>query len=282
MSYDLNWNSKHPGHIVYLIDLSGSMARTMNGKRLIDIVMDVMYSLFDTLNDEILSGNGVVDLFSATVIGYNSDVYNLLPSASAERFNRFVFESKKRGYLFNTQKGGDAEPNWQTFMADAFDAAAKDIREWIDTQNRKGVKIPAPVVINITDGEPYEGTGVDAVGKALNAANRLKSISTPDGNTLVYNIHFTPDSNATKIVLPDTPPTNKYARFLYDASSVIPASLIDNSKAQWPSSRITANSRAMISNENDVDSLLSFISWGTSTGGVDTSDVTFIEIPKPR
>ena len=46
MSYELHWNPKHPGHIVYMLDLSGSMGRKINDTRLVDTVMEVMQKLF--------------------------------------------------------------------------------------------------------------------------------------------------------------------------------------------------------------------------------------------
>lgn len=49
MSYELHWNPKHPGHIVYMLDLSGSMGRKINNTRLVDTVMEVMQKLFRSL-----------------------------------------------------------------------------------------------------------------------------------------------------------------------------------------------------------------------------------------
>lgn len=283
MSYDLHWNPKHPGHIVYLLDLSGSMGREINSKRLVDTVMEVIQKLFRSLKNEIMNGDEILDLFSATVIGYNSDVFTLMKCENARDFNKFFNESRRRGYIFNTQTGGEAEPKWQTYMADAFDAAAKDINEWMTRQRSMGIATPAPVVINITDGDPYEGKEF-AHAKALTAANRLKSISTPDGNTVVYNIHFSPDTTAQKMILPDTAPSNVTAKFLFEASSVIPPALVKTAQNvnEWKGHRITSNSKAMISNETSAESLLKFISWGTSTGGVTTDVVRQLEPEKPR
>lgn len=283
MSYDLHWNPKHPGHIVYMLDLSGSMGREINNKRLVDTVMEVIQKLFRSLKNEIMNGDEILDLFSATVIGYNSDVFTLMECKTAKEFNKFFNDSRRRGYIFNTQQGGEAEPKWQTYMADAFDAASKDINTWISNQKAKGMQTPAPVVINITDGDPYEGKEF-AHSKALAAANRLKAISTPDGNVVVYNIHFSPDTTAPKMVLPDTAPSNITSKFLFEASSVIPPALVKTAQNvdEWKGHRITSNSRAMISNETHTDSLLMFISWGTSTGGVTTDMVRQLEPEKPR
>lgn len=287
MSYDYNWNSNHPGHVVYLVDLSGSMGTSLEGVRLIDKVTDALTALFNQLKGPILWGDHVLEYLSVTVLGYNDDVITLFDKKTAEEFVEFVESSRNRGFLFDTQKGGIAEPNWRTFMADAFDAAAVDIKNWIAEQERKGIRrIPAPVVINITDGAPYEGPGVDAIGKALAAANRVKNICTPDGNTLVFNIHVTLDKNASRLVLPSEEPRDEYTRFLFHTSSIVPPKLVDGARYCWEGVQVTNKSRAMISNENDPDSLLRFITWGTSTGGAAQVDQISmyegIEKPKPR
>ncbi len=281
MNCKLNWNAKHPGHIVYLVDLSGSMERELNGKSLVDNVMNVLYSLFINLDEEVAATGEPSDLLSATVIGYNSDVEVLHKSENGDEFDKFVYNVERTGVLFDPEK---IKPQWQTYMAAAFDAAAKDINEWLAKQKNQGKQTPAPVVINITDGKPEESgiTIPQAIDKALKAAENLKSISTPDGNALLFNIHITPNK-AEKIILPSVEPTNdEFAKFLYKASSVIPSSLIDKAKHIWPDCTVTSESKAMVSNENDVGSLLSFITWGSSTGGaVSSVSVRHVELPKP-
>lgn len=170
--------------------------------------------------------------------------------------------------------GGEAEPKCQTYMADAFDAATKDINEWLTRQRGKGISMPAPIVINITDGDPYEGKEF-AHAKALAAANRLKSISTPDGNTVVFNIHFSPDTIEPKSILPDKSPSDTTSRFFFDASSVILATLLKMAQKVdlWKGHSIASNSRAMISNETRADSLITFVSLGLSIGFGPASDI---------
>ena len=43
--YDLKWNSAHPGHIVFLIDLSGSMSENQK----IDYLLDALKDTLDVL-----------------------------------------------------------------------------------------------------------------------------------------------------------------------------------------------------------------------------------------
>lgn len=286
MSYDFHWNKEHPGHAVYLLDLSGSMGQMRGNLRLVDVVMATLNSLFTNLSSKLDFDGDILEYMTASVYGYNDDVITLYKGDSTASLINLVEESQRRGYLFDTSANGPAAPNWRTFMADAYDKAAEDIREWIAKQQAKGItRIPAPLVINITDGEPYEGDNVDAMDKARKAAERLKNISVPDGNVLVFNIHFTIDSNGARLVLPSQPPMNKYLRFLYDASSVIPSKMVESAVEQFREPGINNQSRGMISNENDPRTLLRFITWGTSTPsrmqGVGLK-LSGIEPPKPR
>jgi hypothetical protein len=290
MSYDYHWNEQHPGHAVYLVDLSGSMSKLRGNRRLVDVVMDSLQSLFTNLAAKLDFGGEILEYMTASVYGYNDEVIQLFPSQKDEKgdaksISKLVDTAKERGFIFDTSEHGIAAPNYRTFMAAAYDAAAKDIREWIAEQQKKGItRIPAPLVINITDGEPYEDSNVDAIEKARKSAEILKSIQVPDGNVLVFNIHFTADANGARLVLPSTPPKNQYLRFLYDASSVIPEKLVESAKEIFQESGITSASRGMISNESDPRALLKFITWGTSTGGVISAGIRLsgIEIAKPR
>ena len=45
MDYQLGWSENHPGHVVYLLDLSGSMAENGKIDRLITAVHDVVKDL---------------------------------------------------------------------------------------------------------------------------------------------------------------------------------------------------------------------------------------------
>lgn len=285
MSYDYHWNKQHPGHAVYLVDLSGSMGEMRGDRRLVDVVIGTVQSLFTNLASKMDFDGEILEYMTASVYGYNEDVITLYKGESAASLVQLVGDAQKRGYLFDTSEKGNAAPKWRTFMADAFDKAAEDIQEWIAKQRTAGItRIPAPLVINITDGAPYEGNGVDAIEKARKAAERLKSIQITDGNVLVFNIHFTVDPKGARLILPSQPPMNQYLRFLYDASSVIPEKLVETAKEQFREPGISKESRGMISNENDPRTLLRFITWGTSTGGVINAGVRLagIEPAKPR
>lgn len=265
MSYELSWRRSHPGHLVYLVDISGSTGRQINGTTpLIDIIIGSLNKLFSSLISQCEAGDNYLNYFSVTVIGYNSDIVTLYKGKTSEEVADFFFDSQARGYLFDTSK--EAKPQWQTYMADAFDAAAKDIEEWMKEQRAAGKPVPAPVVINITDGVPEENglTYEQAREKALAAAKRLKAIKGDDGNLLFFNVHFSPDSAAPTIALPSAAPTDTAVRFLYEASSPLPEKSVERARQLWADSNVGEQSRFMISNEKDPKRLLQFIDFGSS------------------
>lgn len=267
MAYELAWGSANPGHIVYLLDLSGSMKRELNGQRLVDVVMTAIYQNLSDLVALNTKGDVIFERFTCTVIGYNSDVVKLIDNASVNKTFDYVLDAEANGMMFDTNSGGIAEPRWQTYMADAFAMAADDVKAWIVKQKAKGLAMPAPVVINITDGFPEEKglTREQAVEKALKAAGELKRISTPDGDLLLYNIHITPDKAASTLALPNAEPKSTDMKFLYEASSVIPQKMIDQAKRIWKEADIDGRSHLMVSNESDPTNIQKFINFASQS-----------------
>lgn len=59
--------------------------------------------------------------------------------------------------------------------------------------------IPAPIVINITDGEPCDGTST-AKDRAVASAKELLSLCGTDGNVTLFNLHISDEG--VEIVFP--------------------------------------------------------------------------------
>ena len=76
-----------------------------------------------------------------------------------------------------------------------------------------------PIIINITDGAPTDMDETDLP----NVAQSLTSLTTADGNALLWNLHISPTSEAPQMLpnseagLPDN-----YSKCLFQASSVLP------------------------------------------------------------
>ena len=184
---------------------------------------------------------------------------------------------EKRNYAIRNKKPMfELTPEWQTYTAKGLRAAADDIREWISSQAREGILTPAPIVIHITDGAPFQAdmTPEAAAQEARKAADELKSISTPDGNTLLFNIHIEPGKPAQRFL--STPPADPHLKFLFDISSELNdvfvqrahTALYELSSEGVDISAIKSKSRFMISNETNKDILVRLIVFGSSVSAV--------------
>lgn len=278
MDYNLKWSSVNPGHLVWLVDLSYSMST--NNK-----IGKVMTALQSSLR-EIIAGNAVgrnnfAPRFTTTIIGYNTDVVPLFPSShltfgsidnAAELIKKAITSNEP---IFNYNKGGIAEPNWMTYMTKAFNAARENIEKWI--AESKGEQLPAPIVINITDGQPEEAKKTLEVcaKEALEAAQRLKNVRTPHGNVLLWNLHVGDSGNLNELLFPNTPPSptgnareDLRLKFLYESSSIMPEIIISRAPKDIP---LQKGSHGMVSNIKEEALLARLIAFGsTSTGMMGT------------
>lgn len=260
MAYEIKWGTKHPGHLVYLLDLSESMSR--NGK--IDYLLDAVKTTSDFLIEKCTDGV-LKDRFSLTILGYNSDVYTLF-KGSVTKLNDYLDSIYEQGGenapMFD--KTTEAIPRWQTYTANAFRAVRDDILEWINTQQSKNILMPVPLVLHVTDGYPYEAerSPKKAMEDALLAAEELKNISLPDGNPLLFNIHIE-NSNAPEILFPMQPPKDEGQLFLFNSSSVLPDRFaqIGRDVYKFPSQ---PGCRYMTSNVKDKVKLVELITFGST------------------
>lgn len=274
MAYKLPWGSTHPGLLVYLVDLSGSMA----GHDKITRVSNTIWEVIDRMVPSCQDMGVYKERFHLEVIGYNQYTYNLFSGGVNDMLDRLDGTEDTRQFI---DTGKEGKPQGLTHMAMAYEKAAEIINKWIDAQNAKGVPVPAPVVINITDGYPEE-SGLNeeqAREKALKAADALKSISVPDGNVLLFNIHI--DGVAGKepeMKLPAERPDNKRKCFLYDASSELNDDFVNRAvRASLPASK---GSRFMVSNISDQSLLSRLVVFGSTVSGFNKPN-GISEVPIP-
>lgn len=260
MAYELSWGSTHPGLLIYLVDLSESMGWYGDIQRVSNTIWNVVDSLTAPCQD-----NGVYkNRFHLEVIGYNQHTYDLF-SGGVDQINAWLDAHDDEQFINIKEEG---KPRGLTHMAMAFDKAAEAARKWINSQNAKGVHTPAPIVINITDGYPEE-LGIDkpqARDKALKAANALKSISVPDGNVLLFNIHIN-GTNGTEpeLQFPSARPEDAGKAFLFDASSEMNSTFVE--RAQRSGLPAVSGSRFMVSNVSDQRTLGRLVVFGSSVSG---------------
>jgi hypothetical protein len=146
--------------------------------------------------------------------------------------------------------------NGLTPMGTAFETAKRLIDEWVQRKPDN----PAPVIINISDGLPCPD-GEDT--KAMQIANEIMSISTNDGNPLIFNAHLGDSPQkciccASEGELPD-----EQAKFLFANSSIVPESYKEAAKKQ--ELQVQQNSRGFISNA-EPETFIKFINFGSSGG----------------
>ena len=261
MDYNLPWSTTTPGHLIFLIDLSGSMIDK------IDIVIESIEKTCQSILSRNVAGVTIKERVSISAYGYNNRVTNLFENNPATLQDIDILLARTCGYgwpIFD--KENEAKPDGQTCMRLAFEKAKEDIEQWIANQTRKGfTRIPAPIVINITDGYPYEEGAVqeDVFKNTVKAAKDLMSVRTMDGNVRIFNVHFDPSSIETSLRFPKTRPSSEELQFLFDASSTMSEDLVSVAQA-YGFEDAEMGSKCMISNEKDVSKLADFIAWGSS------------------
>ncbi len=131
--YDLKWNSDHPGHVVFLIDLSGSMELDNKINYVIDAVQDSIENLLTHCrNDKGLPAERV----SVSVYGYNYHIITLWKNYGLSQMASAMLDAEEAGKkIFDPN--GDAKPEYQTCMKLAFEEAKKDVEQWIQSQQGK-------------------------------------------------------------------------------------------------------------------------------------------------
>lgn len=265
MAYNLDWGTNHPGHIVYLLDLSGSM-KGERVEELSHVLLKVSSNLI-AMNKEY---NELKNRFSVSIIGYNSRVFQIFKGSLRE-----LMEIRNNA-LRNKTPMFDLKPEWQTYTAAGLRAAAADIREWISAQKSAGILTPAPIVIHVTDGDPFQAdmSPEAAAQEARKAADELKSISTSDGNALLFNIHVEPGKPVQRFL--SAPPADPHLKFLYDISSELNDVFVSRAKTALSElvsegvdvNAIKTGSRFMVSNETNKDILVRLIVFGSSVSAV--------------
>lgn len=252
--YDLCWNLSHPGHIVFLIDLSESMSK----KQKIEFLMD---TLKDTL-ELLLAHAEARERVEVSIYGYNSQIVEIWKNKKVSEMIQIFCEAEEKGNkLFYLR------PEHITCMRLAFERAKLDIEEWLSIQKMKGyLNTPSPVVINITDGFPNEGPNFNqnnVYADTLKAAKDIMSITTSDGNVRMFNIHFDPQSEEPTLRFPANEPNSKNLQFLYNASSVMTSQMVSAARI-YGFTEIKDDSRALVSNEKDAYKLAKLLPLGTT------------------
>ncbi len=258
--YDLGWSTKHPGLLVYLVDLSGSMR--WDDK--IDRVRSVLWDVLDhTIEPSQVPGNRYLDNFEVKVIGYNQYTYDIF-SGTVNDVNNRLNDTGTECMFF--EKSGNLEPRGMTHTGMAFDKVRTEVEAWIRKQQAAGAPVPAPVVLHITDGHPEEKDTPDdvAYANARAAARRLLDISVPDGNLILFNMHISGKAGeGTPLYFPTSAPADARRKLLFEISSPMEDIFVKRGASLREAAPKTG-SRFMVSNVSNAALLAELIKFGSS------------------
>ena len=212
MSYQIEATSTTPALVIYLLDISYSMAKPLDGsdgKRRIDIVSDALESALRQMVYRSTKGKRVSPRYRVAMFAYNKDVWDILGSVKT------VSEVAQYGVP-------ELTPASVTNTAAGF----AQVKRLLQSELPVMQNCPAPLVCHMTDGE-YTGNDPTSIVK------EIMSMKVPDGNVLVENIFISNDILSEPIkdiswwpgINATTKLNNKYARKLRELSSPIPPNI---------------------------------------------------------
>lgn len=278
MPYEAEVSRANPSCIFFLLDQSGSMSDPFGGGetalRKADGASDAINRLLSNLVIKCTKSEGVRDYYYVSVIGYGGDVGPRLGGALSGREIVSISELANSPLRVEDRKrkvqdgaGGLVEekvkfPTWfdpvadkGTPMCDALRLTKRLLQPWV-------AEHPAcfpPIVINITDGEATDGD-------PSNPADDVRSITSNDGNALLFNIHLS-SQRAPPIVFPDNDAglPDQFAKSLFQISSALPPHII--SAAKQEGIQVSDGSRGFVFNAGMVE-LINFLDIGTRPTGL--------------
>lgn len=256
---EMKWSSSTPGEIIFLLDQSGSMTKSfVNGESRSEFACKAINTLIDDIIQRNSQGFEPSDRAHIAVIGYNSNVQCILDG--------FL----KEIYKMNVEEYEDGVPMWikptyedgATNMKEAFELAKKIIEKWITTCPNN----PAPVIINISDGHPYYNN-MDyqkCMQETKDVVNQIKILDTNDGKVQIFNVMIGngDPSCVVKFPINDNDCKNDESRFLFDISTQIPESYIEEARHKFG---ITCEqgAKGVIYQANDTD-IVDLIRFGST------------------
>lgn len=269
---EMQWSSATPGLLVIMVDQSGSMTLDYEGgDTRSEFAAKAVNRVINTLIQKNFDGKAPKDRCYVAVIGYDAEVKVL-----ASGFLKELESSPKR--IANVTKkvsngeGGVIEvdtkmPIWIepiyedscTNMMGAFAVVNDLVANWIKDKPN----YPAPVVINISDGLPYDGREIEeCMYETINIVNKLKEQSTSDGKVQIFNAMI---GEGNKVVFPKstTELDSVEAQFLYEISTEIPEAY--KGAAEKNELKFEMGARGAIYNA-DAEHLIKLIDFGSSKG----------------
>jgi len=272
MSYSAEISRTNPTCFLFLVDQSASMAKPFGGeagKIKAQGVADAINRLLQNLVLKCAKSDGIRDYFHVGVLGYGGRLGPAFGGSLADRQLVPVSEIantplrvEQRTRKVDDGAGGLVDqkfkfPVWfeptaegKTPMCKAFHLAAQAVSAFI----KRFPGCYPPLVLNITDGMATDGNPEPA-------AAGVRSLTSQDGNVLLFNGHLSSrPEKAVEFPDKDGGLPDDFARLLFRMSSVLPAPL--QAAARKEGFRAGPATRGFVFNA-DLVSVIRFMDIGT-------------------
>lgn len=272
MAFSAEISRANPTCFLFLIDQSKSMRGHMGGAvgtTKSQAVADAVNRLLYTLVLRCVWGQAVLDRFHVGVLGYGPKVGTAFGGALAGRelvpvseLARNPLRVEQRTQIVDDGAGNRVEqqvkfPVWfepvadgKTPMVATLDRAARLLSVFLADH----VGCFPPMVINLSDGEATDGNPEQA-------GDRLRELSSSDGNVLFFNAHLS-SASSRPIEFPDSEAglPDEAARRLFRMSSCLPPVMA--ASARQAGFSVTPLTRGFVFNA-DLASVVRFLDIGT-------------------
>jgi serine/threonine protein kinase len=208
-SYTREASSDAPQLVIYVVDVSDSMALPLGASRRIDVVTNTLVAAIRQMVSRSLKGSTIAPRYRVALIAYNDRPHDVFSGVVT------IGQVAEKGIP-------TFKPTGPTATAAAFGLAENILRAELQTLSPDA---PAPLVCHVTDSK-YSGKD------PADAAARIKAIRVPDGNVLLENVFISDHVLGTRVANPRTWPgvnrstamVDTYAQTLRDMSSPLPES----------------------------------------------------------
>lgn len=270
------WSSATPGYIIFLVDQSGSMVEPYaEGKNKAEFTAMVINRTINELINTNMDGDKVKDRVFISLIGYGGKGGNSVDDIRSDYLSSFAdhpLRIQKIRRKISDGGGGLIEIDEEmpifiestadgfTPMGEAFEFAKQLIEGWL----QKKPENPAPIIINVSDGFPYNGSDeLASMELAINVSREIMSLQTTDGNPLIFNAHIGNGVPKAGFEESSTELNDEQAKYLFNISSIIPEAYRNAAKKHQLN--VKDNSRGFVSNA-EPETLIKFINFGSSAG----------------
>lgn len=242
MPYTAQITRNTPTAFIFLVDHSASMSdtTTLHGELMTkaEAAARIVNHQINDLVSRCIKLNEMRHYYDIAVVGYGETAYSgwqgelqgrdfVSPQELREHPYTKIITRKETRTRKGTQVKEVEEVQWLsarhdghwTHYHEAFDYAHRLLDQWM-AQHHEQDCYP-PTIIHVTDGI-FNHASRDTV---VEKANALKSLFTNDGNVILFNIHFTAETDQTIVACPMNKNElngDKYAEALYDMSSLLP------------------------------------------------------------